>query len=166
MTLKKIIITSLILMALFFFIGWIFTPAIMEFAIAHMKSVSKNLEVQAPSMSSVFRIHLFSSISLALVPVMGLLATILIIKVRKKHITSWDYFFYLSILVVVYFVASVFKFYALEATIVKVLNNPISGDIKNTLPLNQVLLYDWAFYASVFACVLIILLAKRKKKSD
>src|SRR5690348_11320107 len=109
MTLRKITITSLILAALFFFIGWVLTPAIMQFVAGHMKSVSKNVEIVNTSMSAQFRIHLFSSLSLAILPVMALIACLIIIQVRKLYITVWDYFFYMSILVVVYFVASVFK---------------------------------------------------------
>jgi hypothetical protein len=165
MSLKKIVITSLILMALFFFVGWVFTPAIMEFIIGHMKSVSKNLEIISPSIKAQFRIHIFSSLSIASVPLLGMLVSIFLIKVRKKYLTSWDYLFYLSILAVVYFVASVFKYYALEGTVIKVLNNPLSPNIKNTLPLDQVLLYDWAFYGSLAAGILIVLLAKRKSKA-
>jgi len=164
MTLKRISITSLILMALFFFMGWVFTPAIMQFVTDHMKSVANDLEVINTTTSTQFRIHLLSSLSLAATPIMSFLACLIIIKARKKNISSWDYFFYSSILFVVYFVASVFKYYALEGTITKVLNKPISLDVKNTLPMNQVFLYDWAFYASLFALILIVLIAKRKTK--
>lgn len=164
MTLKKIIITSLVLTVLFFFIGWVITPAIMSFVIGNMKAVSKNVEIVNQSISAQFRIHLLSSLSITALPLIVLLTSFLIIKVRKKYMTSWDYFFYLSILVVTYFVASVFKYYALEATIVNVLNKPVSDGIQSTLPLNQVLLYDWAFYGSFIAGTLIVLLAKRKRK--
>ena len=164
MTLKKIIVTSLILIALFFFMGWVFTPAVMDFVVSHMKAVSKDLNIINASASAGFRIHLLSSLSMAAIPLIGLSVLIFLIKVRKKSITNWDYFFYLSILVVVYFVASVFKFYALEATIVKVLNKLVSSNVKSTLQLDQVLLYDWAFYASIVAGILIVLIAKRKTK--
>lgn len=136
----------------------------MEFVVGHMKSVSKNLEVHGTSLTDQFRIHLLSSLSLAALPIMVLLTSVLVIYVRKKYVTSWDYFFNLSILIVVYFVASVFKYYALEATIVKVLNNPISPNVKNSLPIDQILLYDWAFYASMVTLLLIFLLSKRKIK--
>ncbi len=164
MTLKKIVWVSIGLFALFFFVGWIFTPSIMDFVVGHMKGVSRNLEIHSSSMSTQFRIHLYSALSFAVVPLMALASSFFIISVRKKYLTNWDYFFNLSILAVVYFVASVFKFYALEATIVKVLNTPIAPDVKNTLPINEILLYDWAFYASIITMILVSLLSKRKVK--
>jgi hypothetical protein len=129
-----------------------------------MKGVSRNLEVQSSSISGQFSIHLYSALSFAVIPLMALASSFFIISVRKKYLSNWDYFFNLSIILVVYFVASVFKFYALEATIVKVLNTPIASDVKNTLPIDQLLLYDWAFYASMVSMILVSLLSKRKVK--
>jgi hypothetical protein len=163
MTSRKIIFISIALIILFASIGWVVSPYIMHYIASYLVSITKDVKVISTSIHEQYNMQLKSALSIAMVPVFVMMVTLLIQKFRKKAISTWDYFFYFSIIIIAYILGAVFKFYALEATVQQVVNYKISPEVINSLPLNQVLVYDWGFYMSLIASILITLIAKRKK---
>ncbi len=163
MSTKKIVLLSILISILFVIIGWLATPALLEYMVGHLIKISKDVNVISTSIQQQFELRACSALSLMMVPILVMLTSLAIQRFKKKSITNWDYFFYFSIILTVYVLASVFKFYALEATVKDVLNHPIKQGVKSNLPLAQVLVYDWALYGTVIAAVLIALVAKNKK---
>jgi hypothetical protein len=163
MQLKKNLLVSFVFSVAFFIIGWLLSPWLLDYIGRHLVSLAKDVTIIESTTQAQLNIRLKTSLSFAFVPLLGMGICLAIQQLKKKTLTTWDCFFYFLIVLTAYLLGSVFKFYALEATVVNVLNHPRGTQVQSTLPLGQAQLYDWAFYASIIAAIAVGLLAKNKK---
>jgi hypothetical protein len=161
---KRVIFTSITLTILFFIAGLLVTPLIMETMNQYFIGLNKEILIANTTISQQFKIHLFTALSFALLPVLVLIIGLLLPKLKYKSITTWNYFFYLLILITIYCMAAALKFYAFKFSIEKVLNFKVDPNLTNTLYLNQIKIYDWPLYASLIASVVMVLVIKKNPK--
>jgi hypothetical protein len=165
MTEKRIIFISVLLTILFFIVGLLITPTIMEMMNRYFMDLHEEIIIVNSSIRQKFTAHLLTALSLAFIPVANLMISLLIIKLKGRMVSSWNYFFHLLIFITVFCITVYLKFYAFKFSIEKTMNYKISPELINTLQLNQIKLYDWPFYAICITAIGILLTVKKAKNS-
>ena len=162
---KRIIFISILLAILFFIVGLLITPTIMEMMNRYFMDLHEEITIVNISIRQQFSIHLLTALSLAFIPIANLMVSLLIIKLKGRMVSKWNYFFHLLVFITVFGITVALKFYAFKYSIEKSMNYKISPDVINTLQLSQIKLYDWPFYAICITAIGILLTVKKAKNS-
>ncbi len=164
MSAKKIILVSVVLTILFFIIGGLITPWFTNYMIHYFAAIAQTDIIVSTVRDIRIRMLILTTISLALVPVLVMCVLLVIKKFKHRTIRNWDYFFHFAIVLSAYLFGAYCKFYAIRFTIEKVMNVKTDYKVDHIpLVLSYLRIYDWAFYASLLAAVLIVLSTKKRK---
>lgn len=160
---KKIILISVLLSILFLLVGWFLMP----FLWRHMLDVFSKIGhgrvmLQTTSMSGQFSIQTMPAIAFAMVPFILIGTTLTVKRIKKRDISTWDYFFQFCILLVVFLFGCYCKYLVLKLSIEEAAKHPMGGMV-HFLPINKVKIHDWGFWACLIAGILIVLFTRKRK---
>lgn len=153
---------SLVLTILFFAIMWIVFPFLNEVLLKQLTNLSESAVFESTSMGDQSNLRLKTVLSFGVLPLLSLGAFQLIRRVKNPEYPARKLVIILSVVSVSYMIGFLCKYILVLLSLDVIVSEPISPNVKNAVPLNQLYFYDYALVFTVVAGLLLFLFAKKK----
>lgn len=158
---NKIIPTALLASLLLITLTWIGYPLVEEQILKFYSGFLKTSQIIQTSLDEKINIRIKTALSIGIIPIISLVVSFINLKHKNQPVTNKIFLMNTFIVFIGYTIGFIIKFFFLQIGFRMADAYTLAPEIVNTIPLNQVVFFNYGLVGSITAGLILILSKKQ-----